>query len=282
MYSNKKILLFLIIPLFFVLPSKALAQVVINEVMPNPSGDDKHNEWVELYNTSDITVEIIGYKLVDAAEKSLIIDLSKTGSVAMIPPKSWIVVYRNGDNSFSLNNDGEETIKLFVSDLSTDPIDIFSYIDSSENKTWGRIPDGGQIYNQVLPPSLGLPNTAPTPEPTTTPTQTPTSTPSPTPTKTASPTKTATATPKPTAIKTSTPKPSPTSTSTSESQSSESAFVLSDISIGEDNTPTPEGKVAGASTNNFPFQALGLILAGVGFMGYGGYSFWMKKKGEKV
>ena len=37
--------------------------VIISEFMPNPEGDDSENEWVELYNAGDKTIDISNWFL---------------------------------------------------------------------------------------------------------------------------------------------------------------------------------------------------------------------------
>ena len=44
-------------------PAAALAQVVINEVLFDPTGSDTGLEWVELYNASDSAVNLSGWQL---------------------------------------------------------------------------------------------------------------------------------------------------------------------------------------------------------------------------
>lgn len=174
----------------------AHAAVVINEVLPDPTGTDVGNEWVELYNDSNGPVDLTGYELED-----------KTGDRFELSGviTRWLVVYPQG-GGFALTNTGSVAIKLFEPGQS-EPIDSFDYDGSSEGKSWGRIPDGGEISSDKLTPTAGTAN-APIPTPTATPTPTPTPTPTSTPTvkptavptaTTPTPKATAGAAPKPTA-----------------------------------------------------------------------------------
>jgi len=117
---------------------------------------------------------------------------------------------------------------------------------------------------------------APSPTPTMTSTPTSTSTPSPT----STPTKTSTSTPKPNPTKTSTPKPSPSPEE--DDDRSEKNINVDEIYVATvELTPSPEGFVAGVSTSKkFPFAAVGLIVSGLGFLGYGGYTFYLKSKNK--
>ena len=163
------------------------AAIVINEILPDPAGADASNEWVELYNTEAISVMLDGYILEDKNGKKFTL----SGTL-----DKWLVVYPQG-GGFALTNTGS-TIKLIRDGQAQDN---FTYGSSDEDKSFGRIPDGGEISADKLTPTAGTANAlaataTPTPFPTPSPTPTPTSTPIP-------PTPKATggtvATPKPTA-----------------------------------------------------------------------------------
>ena len=163
---------------------------MINELLPNPSGDEKTEEWVELFNAGGEAVDVNGFVLKDAADHILTIDATYVDGSTVIESHSWLVIRRNNHPDFSLNNSGTEEIYLF-NNSSTNPLDSFFYQGSGDDRSWGRIPDGGEISAQQLEPSPGSSNIPP-PTPTPTPTPKPTSTPVPTssPTPTPAPTKT--------------------------------------------------------------------------------------------
>ena len=46
-----KKLKFAILAILFILKTSIVAQVVINEVLYDPTGSDTGNEWIELYNS---------------------------------------------------------------------------------------------------------------------------------------------------------------------------------------------------------------------------------------
>src|SRR3989344_4714678 len=119
------------------------ADVYINEVLPDPSGEENQDEWVELYNSGPDSVELNGFVLKDAADHQMTIDVTKVDGVTLLGPAAWVVVYRRGDSYFSLNNSQDETISLF--DTSDNLLNQFSYNDSEVDKSWGRIPDGGSV-----------------------------------------------------------------------------------------------------------------------------------------
>lgn len=205
------LILFILASFFFVFKTPVFADIIINEVLPNPVGDDNaskpNGEWVELFNNSE-SVDASGWILYDSDDKhELVITLEDTNGGTIIPAHGWLVIYRNGDSDFSLNNSGDETVRLFNKTIESGliPISTFSYSGSTEEKSWGRIPDGEEQI-QKLDPSMGSANLQVS-TPTVAPIVTSTSTLTPKPT----------ATPKPTSQSTSTksnPSPSPSKAAT--------------------------------------------------------------------
>ena len=173
------IFVFVFLVLIVITATSASAQVVVNEVMPNPAGSDSANEWLELYNTSVLNIDLNGYILKDALGATLIIDMDHVDSSTQIGGNGFLIVRRNGNTTFSLNND-QDTINLYKTDSVTLE-DSFAYTGSTEEKTWGRIPDGSTIFSDILNPTPGQSNQGSTPTPTPTPTPIPTPTPTSTP-----------------------------------------------------------------------------------------------------
>lgn len=124
--------------------------VVINEIAYNLIGSDSGNwqdgEWVELYNRGDQDINLAGWHIVDEAGKQLFITQENSdnnliladGGETIIPAKSWLTVYRNG-NRF-LNNDGD-SVSLYNSADSL--VDSYVYQGNvQEGYTEARETDG--------------------------------------------------------------------------------------------------------------------------------------------
>ena len=92
------------------------ANVAINEIMYNPASG---NEWVELFNSGDSTVNLTGWVIKDAANNTFG-DLTNVE----IPPGEYVVVEETGA---VLNNDNDE-VHLF--DDSMTEVDNATYDDS--------------------------------------------------------------------------------------------------------------------------------------------------------
>lgn len=85
------------------------AQIIINEFLPNPSGKDDEEEWIEIYNDSDSITDISGWQLDDTASGSSAFVFPKN---TLIAPKSYLVFSRQITN-IALNND-KDSIRLLL------------------------------------------------------------------------------------------------------------------------------------------------------------------------
>ncbi|KAA0001553.1 MAG: PEGA domain-containing protein [Thermoplasmata archaeon] len=82
------------------------APVILTEIMYDPAGDDAGNEWIELYNMGDETVNLSGWRIEDD-DGNIFAMLS-----GVIAPYEYRVFY--GSN---LNNDGDTIIVYNASDI---------------------------------------------------------------------------------------------------------------------------------------------------------------------
>ena len=142
---------------FLLFPKPVAAKIWINELMPDPEGEDEGNEWVELYNDSGTEINLDLYVLEDKNEDRNPI----LGTIV-----DYKVVYRNELSSFTLVNTGENTIKLYSPGDPLILVDTLIYNGSSKGKSWGRIPDGGSISSSKLDPTPGRANSLATSPPT--------------------------------------------------------------------------------------------------------------------
>lgn len=108
--------------------------VLINEVESNPEGTDSDNEWVEIVNNTDRSVDLGGWTLsYSSGTREDVMPLTGTlqpgGLVAVSP-------------SFTLNNTAERTLRIL--DDSGEVSDSIVMRDDSENdgSTWQRKFDG--------------------------------------------------------------------------------------------------------------------------------------------
>jgi len=248
---NKRSIFLAVILSFFVFPPFALAQVIMNEFVPNSS-----QEWVEFYNSNSLTEDLSNYYFDDDTNFD-----SDSGSSQKISLSGLLSSLSTCylDLNTVLNNNGDNPT-LFKMDGST--VDTYSYTTTTSDKSYSRTPDGGDWQIDQTPTKSTVkcsdlaPTPSPTPEPTAAPTQNPTTAPTITPTKS----------PTPISTKSPTPKPTPTLTSTPEVLGEETTQPLE----LETANPTPlvadsdKQSLAGfAGKKKFPFIPILFIVTGL-------------------
>ena len=130
--------------------TKMTAGLLLNEIFPNPIGDEKMQEFIELFNPENFEVNLSGWTLSDASK-----DYSLSG--LSVGSGKYLLV-RRVESSIALNN-GNETVTL------TDPfgrvIDSFSYDKSAENLSFNRLSESEWYLGAISP---GMINSKPEPE----------------------------------------------------------------------------------------------------------------------
>ena len=143
-------------------------EIILNEFLPNPYGDDEagmpDGEWVELFNNSDIDIDVDGWYLYDSYDEHPLeitpensdnngdpADIGET----VVPSYGWLVVYVNGKYSGWLNNAGGDNIRLYDGEIDVGML-VSSYAytsDAPSGKSFARIPDGiGEWVDPVPTP----------------------------------------------------------------------------------------------------------------------------------
>jgi hypothetical protein len=103
--------------------------VRINEVLPNPSGDEEKDEYIELYNFADHIQDISYWTIEDGSGRTYLFPQE-----TQIQPQEYFVVYRK-DFSFALNNSQE---KVILRDARAFVIDTMEYGTSKEDVSWNN------------------------------------------------------------------------------------------------------------------------------------------------
>lgn len=254
-------MLFVIIPSYFGVIS---AQVVINEVFPNPEGDEAGAEWVELYNLSNEPISLEGCILyLHESDNNQKVKFSDDDYIEKFKVVSW-------DESW-LNNSGDET-RLICSTFN----DSVAYGSANgalvgspkEGFTIGRGPDGSGNFYVLNSVTLGSINSQP-------PTSTPMPTISPTPIPTREPTATVTFTPTPTRIPTKTPTSAPTLSDSPEGEEQVLGLKEDEVEIEKDEEGISDSK---ENKTPIPLAARVFILAGLGLIGFPVTNYFRLKK----
>jgi hypothetical protein len=163
-----------------VTPAPARAHVVINEVMANPAGSEREQEWIELFNDGNFAVTLAGFTLeIGARTTALSQGVLAPGAFALVVPQGFVeddgvdpppapdtlvlrVATLGGDG---LSNEGE---RIALRDASNAVISTFPAIKTKNGVSIARsAPDALDDDIDVFQPSPdgratpGARNTAP-------------------------------------------------------------------------------------------------------------------------
>lgn len=118
--------------------------IVINEWLPNPTGADATGEWVELFNTGDQAISVIGWQLKTKGGGKTVL----TGELGA----HEYAVLKRADTKLTLRNTDEG---LFLYDAQGKLEDQSSFLGSApEGESYSR---HGDIFSFLMP-TPGKPN----------------------------------------------------------------------------------------------------------------------------
>lgn len=109
------------------LTNTSWSKIELSELMPNPSGSETENEWIELYNNSPASVSVDRWQIGDGSSRRFTFKTEKTNT--NIEAYGFLLLKRP-DSGISLNNEGEKIV-LFAPDGSI--IDQVTYDKASED-----------------------------------------------------------------------------------------------------------------------------------------------------
>jgi hypothetical protein len=144
----------------------SLSDIKINEFMAanvhvqlNPDKSD-FVDWIELYNSGDDPIPLAGLFLTDDFKIPAKWPLP---GADMILPRDFFVIWADGldyDNhaSFKLSRESEQ-IGLFSQDGSV--IDTITYVNQQNDISFGRYPDGTNIWRYFADPTFAASNNGP-------------------------------------------------------------------------------------------------------------------------
>ena len=154
------------------LPLQTRAQVVLNEMLPNPTGVDNDMEWVEIYNSGQTPVDVNGWAIEDAAtindgsvRRRLPEDFDPFyGTNTVLQPGEFRVVRGTGATWGLpyLNNTGD-TVYLTNNRTGnlTAVVHTVNFGTPVEGESWANLPDGGEPPNFAWrTPTIGESNCA--------------------------------------------------------------------------------------------------------------------------
>ncbi len=125
-----------------------LPYIQVNEILPNPSGSDAGNEFIEIYNPNEVSVNLDNYKL---RFGSKYIELPVG---VIIDPNSYFVI-RNDEIKFTLTNTGSNISLWTLDDMIMG--EEVNYYSAPDGETWSYFSDGWRYTNRPTPGDINLP-----------------------------------------------------------------------------------------------------------------------------
>ncbi len=117
--------------------------IVMNEVFSRGTADDL--DWVEIYNDSNIEVDLTGYKIYDSGGQAGTKPKKEFPAGTIIPSKGFfVIVVDDGDASgFGISSNGEQ---LWLEKPDGTVIDSPVVPALTETQSYGRQPDGSENW----------------------------------------------------------------------------------------------------------------------------------------
>jgi len=138
----------------------------INEILPSNSNNcpdevGERNDWVELYNTSDLAVDLAGYSLTDdtASPRKSVVSEGIT-----IEARSTLLFWADATPdqgkthlSFKFKSKAEGVV---LYDPNVRQVDIYRWTDAYSDVSFARVPDGTGEFVRCAQPTCGEDNSS--------------------------------------------------------------------------------------------------------------------------
>ncbi|GBE16981.1 PKD domain protein [bacterium BMS3Abin15] len=104
-------------------------KIYLNEILPNPSGEEGEGEYIEIYNPTGENIGLANWTLRDASSTGKYVLPENT----IVESKKYLVIYRK-NFKFALNNSGEE--KVYLIDPNGKTVSLATYSGSDEDASY--------------------------------------------------------------------------------------------------------------------------------------------------
>jgi hypothetical protein len=118
--------------------------VIFNEILPSPEGPDADNEWIEIFNENDFTINLSGWQIKDSVGRFQTYTFPEGTEIN----SKGLLVLTRPETSITLNNDGD-SLKLIQPDGKT--IDGISYEKAPRGKSF-NLTYSGWVWSETLTP----------------------------------------------------------------------------------------------------------------------------------
>lgn len=123
--------------------------VIINELLPAPEGSDLTDEWVELHNTNDFSVDLSSWKLQDTKGTPTTYAFPKSSSI----PSNGYLVLKRPVTKITLNNDADGLNLLWPNKKVADSV---VYDNAIKNQSYNKAASGWQWSKTLTPGTANI------------------------------------------------------------------------------------------------------------------------------
>jgi hypothetical protein len=129
--------------------------IFMNEIYSR--GTAENPDWIEVYNTSDQSVDISGYLIYDSGGQAGSKPKKAFPSGSVVPANGFLVIVTDDEDEsgFGLSSSGEE---VWLEDASGTIIDNVTFPALEETQSYGRFPDGSSNWQVLETVTPGEPN----------------------------------------------------------------------------------------------------------------------------
>lgn len=125
---------------------KYCEEIIISEILPNPTGDQL-GEWIELYNGSDDDVNLLNWSIEDLKGSTHKYIISND---LIIPTKKYIIIFRT-QSGITLNDDNDSLV-LYQPNGKLQ-YQTAEYKSAKDGIAWARGPDGNWYFTSTPTPA---------------------------------------------------------------------------------------------------------------------------------
>jgi len=112
-------------------PATYPSGIFINEILPNPEGPDETDEWIELYNSNAIDVDLSGWQIQDKAGTITTFTIPATTKILA----NGFLVFKRPDTKIMLNNEGD-SVNLLTPDGKI--VDSVGFVSAPLGQSYNR------------------------------------------------------------------------------------------------------------------------------------------------
>jgi len=125
--------------------------IIFSEILPSPEGADEQNEWIEIYNTNNVDIDLSGWKIKDKEGSITNFLISKDTKM----PAYGYLVFKRPETKITLNN---TTDGLFLSWPNDKIVDSVTFEKAPINQTYNRIGTNWQWSISLTPGTKNIIN----------------------------------------------------------------------------------------------------------------------------